>query len=170
MSAKKDEEARVNRNPQVHNLGALEWDGETRGPRLEDEDPERTWSARTLKWWNTWRKSPQAMLMTDTDWEEMLICAVLHNLIWGTHMMVDKTNGGFIDVDCDPKDAKALAGEIRIRLEKMGATIKDRGSMGMRIRTSGADVVREAERTTEEATRSGVDYRKQLREPERGEQ
>lgn len=157
MSERKDAD-RVNRNPVVHNIGNLQWDGEARGPLLEEEDPERKWCARTLKWWDTWRKSPQAMLMTDTDWEEMLICAVLHNLIWGTHMMVDKVNGGFIDVDCDPKDAKALAGEIRIRLEKMGATIKDRGSMGMRIQTSGADVVKEAENVT----KSGVDYRSQL--------
>ncbi|OKI54518.1 hypothetical protein A6A27_31835 [Micromonospora sp. CB01531] len=98
------------------------------------------------------------MLMTDTDWEFMLETAFLHNLLWGWHMIVDKESGGFIDVPCDPKDAKSLAGEIRIRLEKMGATIKDRGSLGMRIQTSGADVVKEAEK----ATRSGVDYRKRL--------
>ncbi len=158
MSERKEDGTQVNRNPVVHNIGNLQWDGEARGPKLEDEAPEIKWTGRTLKWWQTWRESPQAMLMTDTDWEEMLITAFLHNRIWGTHMLVDKTNGGFIDVDCDPKDAKALAGEIRIRLEKMGATIKDRGSLGMRIQTSGADVVKEAEK----ATRSGTDYRKQL--------
>lgn len=157
MSERKDTD-RVNRNPVVHSIGNLQWDGERRGPSLEEEEPDIKWCNRTKKWWKTWQESPQAMLMTDTDWEFMLETAFLHNLLWGWHMIVDKENGGFIDVPCDPKDAKSLAGEIRIRLEKMGATIKDRGSLGMRIQTSGADVVREAER----ATRSGVDYRKKL--------
>ncbi|WP_143194184.1 phage terminase small subunit [Micromonospora sp. CB01531] len=158
MTEKKTDDARVNRNPVVHNIGALQWDGERRGPELEDEEPDIKWCNRTKKWWKTWQESPQAMLMTDTDWEFMLETAFLHNLLWGWHMIVDKESGGFIDVPCDPKDAKSLAGEIRIRLEKMGATIKDRGSLGMRIQTSGADVVKEAEK----ATRSGVDYRKRL--------
>lgn len=159
MSEKKTEEGRVNRNPIVHNLGALQWDGERRGPELADEEPGIEWCNRTLKWWNAWRDSPQAMLMADTDWEEMLNTAFLHQQLWGWHMIVDKENGGFVDVPCDPKDAKSLAGEIRIRLEKMGATIKDRGTLGMRIQTSGADIVKEAEK----ATQSGVNYRDRLR-------
>lgn len=159
MSERKDDEARVNRNPITHNIGALQWDGNRRGPELEDEAPDIKWCDRTKKWWNSWRDSAQAMLMTDTDWEEMLITAFLHNQLWGKHFIVDKESGGFMEVGCDPKDAKALAGEIRIRSEKMGATIKDRGSLGMRIGTSGADVVRQAE----QAVRSGVDYRSRLR-------
>lgn len=159
MSERKPDGTQVNRNTVNHYAGALQWDGERRGPELADEEPDIKWCGRTLKWWRTWQESAQAMLMTPTDWEFMLETAFLHNLLWGTHMIVDtKGKGGFIDAPCDPKDAKALAGEIRIRLEKMGATIKDRGSLGMRIQTSGADVVKEAER----ATRSGVDYRKRL--------
>ena len=159
MSDKKTADQRVNRNPIVHNLGALQWDGIRRGPELEDEEPDIKWCNRTKKWWNAWRDSPQAMLMTDTDWEEMLNTAFLHQQLWGWHIIVDKDNGGFVDVPCDPKDAKSLAGEIRIRLEKMGATIKDRGSLGMRIQTSGADVVKQAE----QVLTSGTDYRGRLR-------
>lgn len=158
MSEKKTDDARVNRNPIVHNIGSLQWDGVRRGPELADEESDIKWCPRTLKWWNTWRDSAQGMLMTDTDWEFMLDTAFLHNQLWGWHMIVDKESGGFIDVPCDPKDAKGIAGEIRIRLEKMGATIKDRGSLGMRIGASGADVVKQAE----QAARSGVDYRGRL--------
>lgn len=160
MSERKEDEARVNRNPIIHNIGALQWDGNRRGPELTDEEPNIKWCPRTLKWWNTWRDSAQGMLMTDTDWEFMLDTAFLHNQLWGWHMIVDKESGGFIDVPCDPKDAKGIAGEIRIRLEKMGATIKDRGSLGMRIGTSGADVVKQAEQAAR--TASGVDYRGRL--------
>lgn len=159
MSTRKDDETRVNRNPLVHNIGSLEWDGETRGPSLDEEAPDVTWCERTRRWWKTWQTSPQSMMMLDTDWEAMLETAFLHNLLWGTHMLVDtKGGGGFMDVPCDPKDAKGLASEIRIRLEKMGATIKDRGSMGMRIKVSGSDVVKEAEK----AVQGAIDYRKQL--------
>ena len=158
MSDKKTDDARVNRNPIVHNHGSLQWDGVRRGPELADEEPDIKWCNRTLKWWNAWRDSPQAMLMTDTDWEEMLNTAFLHQQLWGWHIIVDKENGGFVDVPCDPKDAKSLAGEIRIRLEKMGATIKDRGSLGMRIQSSGADVVKQAEAVV----RSGTNYRERL--------
>lgn len=164
MSEKKAEEARVNRNPIVHNIGALQWDGIRRGPELADEEPDIKWCNRTLKWWNTWRDSAQAMLMTDTDWEFMLDTAFLHNQLWGWHMIVDKErSGGFIDVPCDPKDAKSIAGEIRIRLEKMGATIKDRGSLGMRVGAGGADVVKAAEEATRSSAPAGPNYRDRLR-------
>lgn len=158
MSDKKTEDQRVNRNPIVHNTGALQWDGVRRGPDLHDEEPDIKWCNRTLKWWDAWRDSPQAMLMTDTDWEQMLNVAFLHQQLWGWHIIVDKENGGFVDVPCDPKDAKSLSGEIRIHLEKMGATIKDRGSLGMRIQTSGADVVKQAE----QELKAGTDYRQRL--------
>ncbi|MFC6021500.1 hypothetical protein ACFP2T_35695 [Plantactinospora solaniradicis] len=97
--------------------------------------------------------------MTDTDWHEMLISARLHNFIWGMHMMVSKEGGAFIMTDCDPKDARACSAELRIRLEKMGATIKDRGSLGMTIGSGPADVIAQAEQTTRQAA---VDYRKNL--------
>lgn len=154
MSDRKDDEDRVNRNPLVHKAGTIRWDGVRRGPELPSEFE---WCDSTRRWWDTWRDSAQAMLMSDTDWEEMLITARLHNLLWGKHIAVDKT-GAFAEIECDPKDARSLAGEIRIRLEKMGATIKDRGSLGMKLGTTGADVVSEAVGLT----KSVVDYRKNL--------
>ena len=155
MSERKGDN-RVNRNPTVHNAGRLVWDGVRRGPELPEG---YEWCEMTQGWWETWRTSPQAMLMVETDWHEMLLAARLHNFIWGMHMVVDKTSGGFIMTDCDPKDAKACASELRIRLEKMGATIKDRGSLGMTIGAGPADVTAEAERVTKQAA---VDYRKNL--------
>lgn len=155
MSARKDDE-RVNRNPLTHNVGNLEWDGERRGPELPDGFE---WCDRTIEFWETWRTSPQAMLFTDTDWEEMLTTARLHNYVWGMHMVVDKITGGFVYTDCDPKEAKSLSDSIRIRLEKVGATVKDRASLGMKIQTSGADVVKTAEQV---ASQAAVDYRRNL--------
>jgi len=155
MSDRKDED-RVNRNPLIHNIGNLQWDGVRRGAELPEG---YEWCDMTQRWWNIWRDSPQAMMMSETDWQEMLLSARLHNYIWGMHMVVDKTNGGFIYTDCDPKDAKACASELRIRLEKMGATIKDRGSLGMRINTGPADVTAEAEKITKQ---SAVNYRDAL--------
>lgn len=139
-----------------HDHGILTWDGVRRGPELPEG---MTWCDHTTAWWNTWRDSPQAMLFTPTDWQEMMITARLHNQLWSEMMRVDK-DGRFASVGCTPAEAKGLAGEIRIRLEKLGGTVKDRTTMGIRIHSGEADVVKEAER----AAQSGVDYKKMLEE------
>lgn len=146
----------VTRHPRIHDLGTLRWDGVRRGPALPEG---YKWSDMTLRWWDTWRDSPQAMLMTPTDWQYHMETAFLHNQLWSTTMRVDKS-GEFADLGPTPAEAKGLAGEIRIRLEKLGGTVKDRSSMGMRIGTGEADVVAQAE----EALKSGVDYRRMLEE------
>jgi hypothetical protein len=150
---KPDGEA-VTRHERIHNLGTLRWDGVRRGPELPSG---YTWCDMTYEWWDQWRDSPQAMLMTPTDWQEMMITARLHNSLWSESMRVDK-DGRFAEVGCTPAEAKGLAGEIRIRLEKLGATVKDRSTMGMRIGTGEADVVKQAE----EATKKAIDYKKML--------
>ena len=151
----KPEGEAITRHPRIHDLGTLQWDGVTRGPELPSE---YTWCLRTQEWWQTWRDSPQAMLMTPTDWEFMLETALLHNEMWGTRMRVNQRTGAFLEMGAEPNERKSLAGEIRIRLEKLGATVKDRSTMGMKIRTGEADVVREAENVV----KSGVDYKKML--------
>jgi hypothetical protein len=80
----------------------LSADGDLRGPDL----PEGAWHPRTLEWWNTWRRSAQAQVMTPTDWDVLMETALLHTELW---------NG----------DTKAAA-ELRLRVAKFGATVEDR--------------------------------------------
>jgi len=83
-------------------------DGVVRGPDL----PEYDWHPRTLEWWQTWRTSAQAQMMTPTDWDSLAETAILHTGLW---------NG----------DTKA-ASELRLRVAKFGATMEDR----LRLRIS----------------------------------
>ena len=83
-------------------LRRLAPDDEVRGPEL----PEGDWSERTLRWWDTWRRSAQAQTFTDTDWDFLIDTAYLHNLM---------TQGD-----------TGLAAELRIRVAKFGATPEDR--------------------------------------------
>lgn len=83
-------------------------DGVLRGPDLPDGD----WHPRTVAWWQTWRESAQAQVMTPTDWDALAETAILHTALW---------NG----------DTK-VAGELRLRVAKYGATLEDR----LRLRIS----------------------------------
>lgn len=84
-------------------------DGQVRGPEL----PEYDWHPRTLAWWDTWRRSPQAQVMTPTDWDALMETALLHTELW---------NG----------DTKAAA-EVRLRTAKFGATPEDRLRLKMQV-------------------------------------
>lgn len=77
-------------------------DGVVRGPELPDGD----WHPRTVAWWQTWRESAQAQVMAPTDWDALAETAILHTALW---------NG----------DTK-VAGELRLRVAKYGATMEDR--------------------------------------------
>lgn len=84
-------------------------DGDLRGPDL----PEGAWHPRTLEWWNTWRRSAQAQVLTPTDWDVLMETALLHTELW---------NG----------DTKAAA-ELRLRVAKFGATVEDRLRLKMQV-------------------------------------
>jgi hypothetical protein len=73
-------------------------------PALPEDEP---WNPQTVKWWESWRRSPQAQLMTPTDWQFLLDTALLHHAMWTS----GKTDG---------------AAELRLRVAKFGATIEDR--------------------------------------------
>ncbi len=82
-------------------------DGELRGfalPKTVDGDP---WHPATRKWWDIWRRSPQAQRMIDTDWQFLLDTALLHHTMWS-------------------RGRTDLAGELRLRAAKFGATLEDR--------------------------------------------
>jgi hypothetical protein len=78
-------------------------DGKLRGPELPRGVK---WPAATRRWWATWRASPQAQTMTDTDWDFLLDTALLHKRFWEGSM------------SCGP--------ELRLRVAKFGATKEDR--------------------------------------------
>lgn len=87
-------------------------DGQLRGPDLPEDV---SWHPMTVKWWQTWRLSAQALTFTPTDWDFLLDTALLHTSFW---------------------DGTASAGsELRIRVAKFGATVEDR--LRLRIEAAG---------------------------------
>lgn len=106
-------------------------DGTLRGPEL----PEGEWHPRTVAWWQTWRESAQAQVMTPTDWDALAETALLHTALW---------NG----------DTK-VAGELRLRVAKYGATLEDR----LRLRMSVDVEVKQAARPSSGMT---ADRRRRL--------
>lgn len=107
--APKDPGARRRRN-QTEDLTVVKADGEPHGPDLPDG---LDWPDATRDWWETWRRSPQAALFTTTDWSFLLDTAVLHMEFW----------------DGD----RSVAGELRLRAAKFGATPEDRARLKLSV-------------------------------------
>ena len=99
--------ARRNRAPEFRVLTADPVDQ----PALPTVDEE--WPERTRQWWSMWADSPLAAEFTSTDWSELLDTALLHARYWRK-----------------PSEAStAVAGELRIRVAKFGATPEDRARL-----------------------------------------
>jgi hypothetical protein len=77
-------------------------DGRQRSKRL-------AWPAQTRKWWAMWADSPLSNDFTATDWSELLDTARLHADYWRGNLKV--------------------AGELRLRVAKFGATPEDRARL-----------------------------------------
>lgn len=92
-------------------MTAVQSDGELHGPALPDETFD--WPDATQLWWETWRRSPQAQAFTETDWSFLLDTAILHMAFW----------------DGD----RSVAGELRLRAAKFGATPEDRARLKIAI-------------------------------------
>lgn len=134
---KKPPEERVRRNLPKE-AAQLVWDGKTRGPDLPLNLPGIKWSTRTLQWWEKFRNSAQAMTWVDTDWEFMLDTALLHNQLWTPKREAVTGPGGKItkrSVSRPITELKALAGEIRQRMDQMGGTPHARLRDAMAITT-----------------------------------
>lgn len=97
-----------------------DWDGEIRGPDLPPHPAGHLWHPQTKKWWETWRKSPQAMYCIDTDWESLFIGAIVH----------DKIMHGVSHTAL-----AALTGELRKREGMFGAAVEDRLRLNMSTTT-----------------------------------
>lgn len=83
---------------------------------------DKDWHPATLRWWNTWAASELMADLPETDWMELEATARIHHEFM--------TSGKF-----------TLAGELRSRMAKFGATPEDR--MKLRISIVSAE---EAER------------------------
>lgn len=158
MSRRKSPEDRIRRGGVVYDDIPICWDGEIRGPTLPDD---KKWCQQTRSWWQTIRKSAQAMAFQDTDWLHFLDTARLHNKLWSPQQVVVKNELGHDEikwVDIKPSEAASLAGEIRRRCESYGFTWADRRKFGIHI-TTPEQAAKEAEAVTRN---SAVDYRKRL--------
>jgi hypothetical protein len=93
-----------------------DWDGEVRGPELRDHPEGYDWHPYTVEWWETWRRSPQAMYCIETDWESLFQGAVVHDRV-----MRGVSNTALA----------ALTGELRKREGMFGAALEDRLRLNM---------------------------------------
>jgi len=57
-------------------------DGVVRGPALPEQRPEGgAWCPSTTAWYAGLRRSAQAMMFSDQDWQLLLVAAVLHDAV-----------------------------------------------------------------------------------------
>lgn len=89
-------------------------DGVIRGPELPADVLGEPWHPQTLRWWNTWRSSPQAQTFLQTDWDFLLDTALMHHTMWA-------------------KGRWEFAAELRLRAAKFGATPEDRARLRMKV-------------------------------------
>lgn len=88
------------------------------------------WPERTREWWRMWAESPLSSEFTETDWSELLDTARLHAAYWGGDLKV--------------------AGELRLRVAKFGATPEDRARL--RIQFATADEAEERAKSPKKST------------------
>lgn len=116
----------------------IAYDGVRRGPDL----PEGNWCERTLIWWETWRMSPQAQLMAETDWESMFEAALIHNEIW--------SNIGFLKAT----ELAALTKQLHSILQMYGMSYGDR----LKLRIKLVDDIPEQSGTPGEVPNNVIDF------------
>ena len=110
---------RVRRNLDVPPSATVSPDDAVRGfdlPELGDcplTGEPRGWPRQTLRWWETWRKSPQSQTFADTDWDFLLETALIHRAF----MLGDLKQ----------------AAELRLRVAKFGATPEDRMRLRLQV-------------------------------------
>ena len=95
--------ARRNRDPFAAQVIEIE-------PSSQPELPATIkWPQRTREWWAMWGRSPLTKEFTENDWNELLDTAVLHAAYWSGKL--------------------GVAGELRLRVAKFGATPEDRARL-----------------------------------------
>jgi hypothetical protein len=110
----KDRSQRVRPGKDVPATTVVDSDDELRGPPLPEDALPEPWHPRTLAWWDTWRRSPQATTFIATDWDFLLDTALMHHTMWS-------------------KGRWEFASELRLRAAKFGATPEDRARLRMQV-------------------------------------
>ena len=106
-------------------------------PRLMPDGD--TWPAQTLKWWRVWINSPLTADYRESDWLDLLDCAVVHGRLWRGEMKA--------------------ASELRLRMARHGATREDRA----RLRITFATAEQAEKKVQPKAGPSSRDRRRGLR-------
>lgn len=98
---------------------------------VDDKLLEFSWPQRTVEWWAMWGAHPLSAEFTASDWEFLLDTAVLHARFWS--------------------GALNVAGELRLRVAKFGATPEDRARL--RVQFAQADEADEKRGTRQSGSR-----------------
>lgn len=144
----KPDNKRLRRNPPAYDKVPVEWDGEVRGPELPSEFD---WHPRTEAWWELWRRTPQSMVMVDSDWEVMLATAAIHTKYWR----------GIQNGNLSPNGMTMLASELRRREDLYGGSYEARRQMKMEINAPKDDPAVQ-EKLQEKEIQKAVDYLEML--------
>lgn len=114
LHQQKTDGTRRRRNVPAHDVATLVRDGRRRGPTLKVATGGRAWAPEVVRWWETWRRSPQASVFEATDWQRLAMLAPIVEAYW--------------------RDAEVkLLAEIRMNEERLGATVTDRMRARMKI-------------------------------------
>lgn len=127
--------ARRNKDPQPFRVIVAEPEPQPDLPTIQVEEDgelvEFVWPAATQAWWSMWGKSPLSAEFTGSDWSYLLDTALLHARLWMGQVSV--------------------AAELRLRLERFGATPADRARL--RITFAQADEADERRGTRQPSSR-----------------
>lgn len=144
MHAPKPDGERRRRNAPTHGDTVVEADNTLRGPDLAEATGRNDWHPLTLRWYDTWRRSPQAQLFLETDWSRLLMLAPY----------VESCNTAL-------KPSAATLSEIRMNEERLGATVVDRMRARIRVTAPDDDDAPDAEVVPIHAVRDSVRARLQ---------
>lgn len=139
----------VRRNAPTVPMTELEAQEAVYGPELPEGI---SWHKRTVEWYEAWRRSPQAIVMVDSDWESMIETAVIHTKFWRTAA----------DFTATPASLTNLSAELRRRMAQFGATYEDRLRLRMVIKSPQTQQTEEEE--IARAAADAVDYAQRLAE------
>lgn len=124
-----------------------EWDGEVRGPAL----PRGVgWCKATTEWWTAYRTSPQAMLMSETDWHNLKTAAYIHHRIYQNNTE-----------DLSPTALVNMSAELRKATDTIGGSFESRKNLDVSVRTP-KDAHNEITDFVEGEVREAVDYMSRL--------
>ena len=101
-----EKRARRNKGPDVHVIVSEPVPQPALPKRMPNGDP---WPEITRAWWRMWGKDPLAAEFRATDWAELRDTAAIHGAYWSGDLK--------------------MAGELRLRTAKFGATAEDRARL-----------------------------------------